>query len=96
MGHFHRQKGDLMSDASAIAVESMATQGQLPPFTALDSPTTEKVEDGLFELIVSGNLDELDCSFCEIDEYFARAEEDENETEHREALYRLLAVFDAQ
>jgi len=45
---------------------------------------------------VNGNLDASDLRLLEVDEYFAKAAEHENEAEYRSALCRLLSLISSQ
>jgi hypothetical protein len=88
----------MMNDASTI--NSSSNQGQDPglamacvPLAAL---TTDALEDRLFEVIVESNLDELDPSLSEVDDYFAGAEDPKSEHERRRALCSLLCLLGAR
>lgn len=70
--------------------------------TAYEPPgwiTTDELESELYAAIVdesSANLVKEDSSFAEIDDYFARADDAEDEHGHRRALLRQLGLLRPQ
>jgi hypothetical protein len=85
-----------MSDSNPINFNTHSAQDHVLAPNPSATLTTEDLEETLFEIIVNGNLDASDLRLLEVDEYFAKAAEHENEAEYRSALCRLLSLISSQ